>query len=83
MDVEHCYLRQFSRRGDRAGNCVGDIVEFEIEEYLEAQTREPFDRPRAFSCEELKPNFEEARRTAKPPRQGAGRPQAVNIQGYD
>jgi hypothetical protein len=43
-------------------------VELEIEEYLEAQTRELFDRPRAFSCEELKPYFEEACCTAKSPR---------------
>jgi hypothetical protein len=49
-------------------------VELEIEEYLEAQTRELLDRPRAFSCEELESYFEEARRAAKPPRQGAGRP---------
>jgi hypothetical protein len=49
-------------------------VELEIEEYLETQTREPLNRPRAFSREELESYFEEACRTAKPPRQGAGRP---------
>jgi len=49
-------------------------VELEIEEYFETQTREPLNRPRAFSREELEPNLEEACRTTKPPRQGAGRP---------
>ncbi len=40
-------------------------MELKIEEYLEAQTREFFDRPRAFSREELEPYFEQACRTAK------------------
>jgi len=74
MDVNHPYLRQFRRCGDRACNCVGNVVELEIEEYFETQTREPLNRPRAFSREELEPNLEEACRTTKPPRQGAGRP---------
>ena len=55
-------------------NGIGDVVEFQIEEYLETEAREPFNRPRAFRREELEPNLEEACRTAKPPRQGAGRP---------
>ena len=58
-------------------------MEFQIEEDIEAQARELFNRPRAFRREELQPNLKEACRTAKPPRQGAGRPQAVDIQGYD
>ena len=83
MDVDHPHFRQIRRPGDRAGNRVGNVVELEIEEYLKTEVRELFDRSRAFSCEELKPYFEEACCAAEPPRQGAGRPQAVNIQRYD
>ncbi len=74
MHVDHPHLRELRRCGDRAGYGIGDVVELEIEEDLEAQTRELFNRPRAFSREELEPNFEEACCTAKPPRQGAGLP---------
>jgi hypothetical protein len=38
---------------------------------------------RAFGCEELLANFEKPNYAAKLPRQGAGRRQAVNIQGND
>jgi hypothetical protein len=58
-------------------------VEFQIEENVKAEARELFNRPRAFSRKELQPNLKQACRTAKPPRQGAGRPQAVDVQGYD
>ncbi len=74
---------QVRRGGNRAGNGIGDVVELQIEEYIEAEAREPLNRPRALSCEELQPDLEQARRTAKTPRQGAGWPQAVNVQGYD
>ena len=83
MDVDHPHFGQLRGRGDRAGNRVRNVVELEIEKYLEAQTRELFNRPRAFSRKELQPNLKQACRTAKPPRQGAGRPQAVDVQGYD
>ncbi len=49
-------------------------MELEVEEDVKAQAREPFDRPRAFCGEELEPNLKKACRTAKAPRQGAGRP---------
>ena len=74
MYVDHPHLRQLRRRGDRSGDCVGDVVELQIEEDIEAQSRELFNRSRTFGCEELKSYFEEACCTAKPPRQGAGRP---------
>jgi hypothetical protein len=79
MDVHQPYLRQLRRRGNCSGHRVGDVVELQIEEYIEAQARELFDCPRALSSEELQPYLEKACRTAKPPRQGAGRPQAVNV----
>jgi hypothetical protein len=74
VDVNHPHLRQSRRRRDRSCDRVGDVVELQIEEYLKAEAREPFNRPRAFRREELEPNFKEARRAAKAPRQGAGRP---------
>jgi hypothetical protein len=83
MDVHHPHLWQFRRRGDCACDSIGDVVKLEVEEYFKAQAREPLDRPWAFSREELEPNLEQACRTPKAPRQGAGRPQAVDIQGYD
>ena len=59
---------QLRRRGDRSGNCVGDVVELRSRGDIEAQSRELFNRSRAFCCEELKSYFEEACCTAKPPR---------------
>lgn len=72
--VDHPHPRELRRCGDCSCYGIGYVVKLEIEEDLEAQTREPFNRPRAFRREELEPNLEEACRTAKPPRQGAGRP---------
>ena len=83
MDVYHPHLWQVRRRGDCSCDRIGDIVELEVEECFKAQVREPFNRPRAFRREELKPDLEQACRTPKAPRQGAGRPQAVDVQGYD
>ena len=73
VDVDHPHLRQLRRSGDRSGHCVRNVVELEIEENLEAQARELFNRPRAFRSKELASDFEEACCAAKTPRQGAGR----------
>jgi hypothetical protein len=83
MDVHHPHLRQFGCRSHCACDSIGDVVKLEIKENLKAQTREPLDSPRAFRREELETHLEKACRTPKGPRQGAGRPQAVDIQGYD
>jgi hypothetical protein len=83
MDVDQAHLGEVRSGGHGAGHRVGNIVKLEIEEDFEAQARDFFDRSRAFRCEELQANLEQARRTAKATRQGAGRPQAVKVQGYD
>jgi hypothetical protein len=51
MHIDHAHPRELRRCGDRPCYRVGYVVELEIEEYLEAQTRELFNRLRAFSCE--------------------------------
>jgi hypothetical protein len=56
--IDHPDVWQVRRGGNGTGNCVGDVVKLQIEEYVEAQTREPLERPRAFSREELQPNLE-------------------------
>jgi hypothetical protein len=83
MDIHQADLGEARSGGHGAGHGIGDIVKLKIEEYFEAQAREFFNRSRAFRCEELQANLEKARRTAKATRQGAGRPQAVKVQGYD
>src|SRR5271154_3999204 len=81
VDIDQADLGEVRGGGDGAGHGIGNIVKFEIEEDFEAQAREFFDRSRAFRCEELQSDLEKARRTAKATRQGAGRTQAVNVQG--
>ncbi len=83
MDVDQADLWEVRSGGHGTGHRSGNIVKLEIEEDFEAQARDFFDRSRAFRCEELQANLEEARRTAKATRQGAGRPEAVNVQGYN
>jgi hypothetical protein len=36
MDVDQPDLRKFRRRGHRSCHGIGDVVEFQIEEYIEA-----------------------------------------------
>jgi len=83
MERKQADVRQFD--GSRHGfcHCIWDIVEFEIEEDLCAGVREHLNCPRTLGSKELTPNFEEADYPAKPARQGAGRPQAVNVKGDD
>ena len=83
MDVDQADLGEVRSGGNSASHGIGDVVKLEIEEDFEAQARDFLDRSRAFRCEELQAYLEKARRTAKATRQGAGRPQAVNVQGYD
>lgn len=68
-------------RGHRPGNRVGNVVEFQIEEYPKPKTRKPFYGLRAFGGEELAADLQQSRRTAQLPRQGTRRPQAIYIQG--
>ena len=74
MQGEHADFRQVRRCGNRSCNCVGDVVELQIEEDAKAEAREFFYSPRAFSREKLESNFEKARCATEPPRQGAGWP---------
>jgi len=58
-------------------------VKLQVEEDAKAKARELFNGSRALGCKELASYFEAPCCTPKPPCQCAGRPQAVNIQGYD
>jgi hypothetical protein len=58
-------------------------MEFEVEKDPKAKPRELLNGSGAFGCEKLAPHLEEACCAPKLPRQGAGRPQAVKIQGDD
>jgi hypothetical protein len=83
VDIHQADARQFRGSPDGTGYGVGDIVEFEVEEDTEAEAREPFDGSRTFRSEELAADLDHAGDTTKLTRQGAGWPQAVNIQGND
>ena len=64
-------------------HCIGDVVEFQIEENLGAGVRELLDCPRTFRSKELAAYFEQPDRPAKPLHQSSCSPEAVNIQGND
>jgi hypothetical protein len=67
----------------RSRHRVGDVEQFQIQEDLKTEARELSNSARAFGGEELAPDLDQAGNPAKLTRQGASRPQAVNIQGYD
>jgi hypothetical protein len=69
--------------GNRPGHSIRDIVKLQVEEYPEAEGRKLFNGPRALRREELTADLDKAGHATKLARQGAGRPQAVNIQGND
>jgi hypothetical protein len=83
MQSHHVNARQFSSRSDRSGHRVGDVVKFQVEEDSEAHIRELFDGSRSLGGKELTTDFEKAGCPAQLARQGAGRPDAIDIQGND
>jgi hypothetical protein len=52
--------RQLRGRGNRSGNGVGDIVELQVEEYLEPEARELLNRSRALRRKQLAPYLHQA-----------------------
>jgi hypothetical protein len=83
VQCEHADPRQAGCGCHRASHGIGDIVKLEIEEDIGAKARKLFNGLRAFGCEELFADLEKASYASKLPRQGAGRPQAVHIEGND
>jgi hypothetical protein len=83
MNVQHAHTRKVGCGGHRACNRIRNVVKLQVEENISAQTRQLSNSLRALGCEELLADFEKPSYAAKLPRQGVGRPQAVNIQGND
>lgn len=69
--------------GNRPGHSIRDIVKLQVEEYPKTEGRKPFNGARPLRRKELTADLEKAGHATKLARQGAGRPQAVNIQGDD
>ena len=83
MDGQQADFRKAGCGSNRPGHGVRDVVELQIEKDSEPEGRQPFDRRRPLSRKELAANLEDAGHASKLARQGAGRPQGVNVQGDD
>ena len=79
VDREQADFGQAGCGGNRPGYGIRDIVELQVEEYPEAEGRKPFNGPRALRRKELTADLEKASHASQLARQGAGRPQAVNV----
>jgi hypothetical protein len=66
-----------------ASHGVGYVVKLQVQEDPKAQAGQLFHCPGTFGRKKLAADLEQAGSIPELPRQGAGWPQAVNIQGYD
>jgi len=80
---QQAHSGQPARRGDPMAHGIRNIVKLQIEKDAEAHPRERAHHGRAFGCKELIPNLDHPDMAAKPSRQGARVPGAVEIKGDD
>jgi hypothetical protein len=80
---QHGNIVQIRSRGHGAGNCVRNVVEFQVEEDLVAEARKAVDCAGAFCRVELAADFQKSRRAPQFPRECEGGAQTVVIKSDD
>ncbi len=83
MHGQQAHVGQFCCCGNGFRNSVWDVVKFQVEEDIGAKTRKLFYGFRALGGKKLVPNLNEANNALELLHQGAGRRQAVYVQGQD
>jgi hypothetical protein len=83
MKSQHRDVGEVRSRGYGPGDGIRDVVEFQIEKYLETQPGEPVDRPRAFCRIESASNFNQTDGASQAARQHKCRAQPVVIESED
>jgi hypothetical protein len=77
VERQQTHLGKLRRRSDGPGDCVRDIMEFQVQEYPRDQLCELPDRSRAMSREQLASDLDQPKMTSEGPRQSTRGPYSV------
>jgi len=83
MQSKELHARELRRSSHSSGNCIRDVVEFQVEEDSSAQGRKHLDCLRALGGEECAADLEQISHAAQLPCQLEGWPQAVDVERDD